>query len=302
VKEEAALGLGNIADVLTAAEHAGSSVTPVRPIASVVIPAHNEESVIVRCLAALTDGAIEGELEIVVVCNGCSDGTAAAARAMGKGVLVVETDEANKVAALNLGDRSVHAFPRVYLDADIELSIGAVRALAARLETSDALAATTGLDVDFAGVASVVQRHYRARSRAMFPPPLVGRGAYALSEAGRARFGHFPPVIGDDLFVESLFRPEECSTVEAYSVTVHPPRTFRDLVQAESRKVAGNIEHKRRFGDDGRGTRSRALVAAHRSPSTWGDLAVFIFLTGFLRGKARLYLRSGHGTTWEPVR
>ena len=42
---------------------------------SVVIPAHNEETVIGRCLAALFAGAGEGELDVVVVCNGCRDGT-----------------------------------------------------------------------------------------------------------------------------------------------------------------------------------------------------------------------------------
>ena len=42
---------------------------------SVIIPAHNEESVIGRCLAAMLEGAQPGELEIIVVCNGCSDRT-----------------------------------------------------------------------------------------------------------------------------------------------------------------------------------------------------------------------------------
>ena len=39
---------------------------------SIVIPAHNEANVIQRILSALTDGADDGELDIVVVCNGCT--------------------------------------------------------------------------------------------------------------------------------------------------------------------------------------------------------------------------------------
>src|SRR5262245_58336894 len=53
---------------------------PARFMASVVIPAHNEARVIERGLSSLLEGARPGELEIVVVCNGCTDDTAARAR------------------------------------------------------------------------------------------------------------------------------------------------------------------------------------------------------------------------------
>ena len=55
----------------------------------IVIPAHNEETVIGRCLEVLLDGAAEGEFQVVVVPNGCSDRTADVARRYP--VTVVET-------------------------------------------------------------------------------------------------------------------------------------------------------------------------------------------------------------------
>ena len=49
------------------------------PLASVVIPAHNERRVIGRCLRALREGAAPGELDVIVVANACTDDTAAIA-------------------------------------------------------------------------------------------------------------------------------------------------------------------------------------------------------------------------------
>lgn len=40
---------------------------------SIIIPAHNEQAVIRRCLTALLSGAAPGELEVIVVCNAYSD-------------------------------------------------------------------------------------------------------------------------------------------------------------------------------------------------------------------------------------
>nr|BFE85750.1 hypothetical protein GCM10020093_083510 [Planobispora longispora] len=53
--------------------------------ASVVIPAHNEEGVLRRCLDGLLAGTEPGELDVVVVANACTDRTAdvAAPRACG---------------------------------------------------------------------------------------------------------------------------------------------------------------------------------------------------------------------------
>jgi glycosyltransferase involved in cell wall biosynthesis len=99
---------------------------------SVVIPAHNEQDVIARCLEALTPVSGLEPLEVVVVCNGCDDRTAEVARTFD--VQVVETSIASKTAALNLGDARVAGFPRFYVDADVVVSADAVRRIAAVLE------------------------------------------------------------------------------------------------------------------------------------------------------------------------
>ena len=70
------------------------------PLGSVVIPAHNEAASIRRCLDALFDGFAPGELDVAVVCNGCSDETAALAASSGHPVRVIELEAPSKPAAL----------------------------------------------------------------------------------------------------------------------------------------------------------------------------------------------------------
>src|ERR1017187_9023596 len=100
---------------------------------SIVIPAFNERSVIARTLKAMTDGANPGELDVIVVCNGCTDDTATIARGFGRPVRVIETKLGSKPHALNLGDQAAVTFPRIYADADVVISINTIRGLANRL-------------------------------------------------------------------------------------------------------------------------------------------------------------------------
>src|SRR5262245_41771727 len=103
------------------------------PVGSVVIPAHNESVAIGRCLEALFTGVAPGELDVVVVCNGCADNTADLARSTGHPARVLELEAASKPAALRAGDGLARAFPRIYLDADVVLYGSAARAVLGRL-------------------------------------------------------------------------------------------------------------------------------------------------------------------------
>ncbi|MYT19449.1 glycosyltransferase, partial [Streptomyces sp. SID7760] len=79
---------------------------------SIVIPAHNEGRVIGRLLDALLADAPASGPDIVVVCNGCTDDTAAVAGARGPRVRVVEIPTPSKHTALRVGDEHARGFPR----------------------------------------------------------------------------------------------------------------------------------------------------------------------------------------------
>ncbi len=93
-------------------------------LASIVVAAHNESSVIRRLLSQLVGPALKDELDIVVVANGCTDDTAEVARSFGPPVQVLSLATASKREALAAGNRAATAFPRVYVDADVELGAG----------------------------------------------------------------------------------------------------------------------------------------------------------------------------------
>ena len=106
---------------------------PLFPIASAVIPAHNEAAVIQRCLNALLNGFAPGELDVVVACNGCTDDTADIVRSTWPTVRLIEIAQASKPAALRAADDALSTFPRIYLDADITLPSKSARILISNL-------------------------------------------------------------------------------------------------------------------------------------------------------------------------
>lgn len=271
---------------------------------SIVIPAHNEANVIDRLLGALTDGARDGEIDVIVVCNGCTDDTARRARVYGPIVRVIETPVASKSHALNLGDRAARGFPRFYIDADVVVSLESVRGVAAVLDAGAALAAAPRAEFDLSGCASGVRAFYRVwQALPYLRQGMVGSGAYALGREGRARFDQFPAITADDAFVRLQFRSDERQTVPTCSFTVTPPRTLGMLIRIKTRGHFGNFELKHRHPhlfaneDVQHGAALRRL--AIRRPAMLPDIAIYAFvrLVSRLLSYRRYYL--GNHRFWE---
>lgn len=211
------------------------------PVASVVIPAHNEGRRILACLRPLVALSRSLPLQIVVVANGCHDDTVAQASTE-PDVLVLDLPQPGKAAALNAGDEAATAFPRIYLDADVVLEEEALRSMISALSTDLPRLSAPSVQYDTTGADVFVRAYFHIfRQLPSARRSTVGRGVYALSEAGRAKFGSFPDLLGDDLFVNRLFSPHE-RVVSAGTSTVRTPRRWRDLVRVRTRLAAGNAE------------------------------------------------------------
>lgn len=274
-------------------------------IASVIIPAHNEAVLITRLLSALMDDPSAGELEIVVVANGCTDDTAARAREISPHIRVVEIAEASKIAALNAGDAAAHVFPRLYVDADVTVSGDTVRALAAYLASVDGpFAASTVLDVDSSGSSWPARAFYSIWEQSEYRHNgHIGSGIYGLTEAGRARFGVFPDVIADDRFVQLLFSPVERGTLFGHSFSVRAPKTLRAQIRRATRIALGNHELAATTGlrseaSTGSGYRKllgRVLVR----PKLWPAFPIYAVGYALPQLRVRKLRRSGARTGWN---
>ena len=119
---------------------------------SVIVPAHNESRVIGRLLSQLLPAAQRGDLDIIVVANGCLDDTADIAASFQPAIRILSIPVASKRAALAAGDQAARFFPRVYLDADVEVRATDLMGLEKALQTPGVLAAVPHRVLDLAGL------------------------------------------------------------------------------------------------------------------------------------------------------
>ena len=272
---------------------------------SVVIPAHNEGAVIRRTLAAFVPQAQPGELDVVVICNGCSDNTAEIAREFAPAVTVIETDVPSKTHALNLGDRAARAFPRVYMDADVNMSLASLRNLARPLAAGGVMAAAPSVDTLFKDDTDwSVRAYYRFwMSLPFIKEGMMAAGVYALSETGRQRFADFPDLIADDGYVrlsfDSLERVEVADSVSG----VTAPARFMDLIRIKTRSRLGvyqlRAQYPELFARELRSKRyGQALLSILSQPSLYLCAIPFLAVSVISRYRAQKQLANA-SYTWE---
>lgn len=222
------------------------------PALSVIIPACNEAGYIDTCLHAVL-ASERVTLQVVVVANGCSDDTAARARAhapafavKGWALAVLDLPALGKPGALDAGDGAASHPARAYLDADVTVSAPLLGQIARALEGDGARYASGRPMV--ARAQSAVTRAY---ARFWVRLPFVARGVpgfglYAVNAMGRARWAAFPGVISDDTFVRLNFAPSERHQVPA-SYEWPMVEGFALLVRVRRRQDQGVTEIAQAF-------------------------------------------------------
>ena len=137
---------------------------------SVVIPAHNEERVISGTLDAIR-AQRPAVHEVIVVCDGCRDATAA--RARDGGARVVATERRGVSMARNLGAGHATGDTLLFVDADVRLAAGLTAAIGAAAPARRATVGTVRVVPDCRryvlhyALAAVMIRALRAASNGL---------------------------------------------------------------------------------------------------------------------------------------
>lgn len=268
---------------------------------SIIIPAHNEEKVIERCLRPLIYSVENDELEVIVVCNGCTDQTAKIVSRTSDKIICIETDIASKANALNIGDEAAHFFPRFYLDADISISMEVISAVMKALEDGY-MAASPEAEMNLADSSWIVKAYYDVwLSLPYCRAGMIGAGVYALSVEGRSRFKMFPDIIADDGYVRCLFNESERGAVRGYYSMVTAPGKLSDLVKIKTRSRLGRYELEEKY--PGLMTNEEkdylgAMKELVQNVRMWPKIFIYIVVNYITRARA-MWQKKNNTLAWE---
>lgn len=204
-----------------------------------IIPAHNEAKNLSRLLPLLEN---DHTLEIIVVCNACTDGSEEIC-SLFPNVKLLSTTVPSKINALNSGDCNAKYFPRFYMDADIIISSEDIHKTALKMTKCNALACAPKLTVDFNKRPFLIKNYYKVwLSTPYCKKGMIGSGIYGISEEGRKRFKNFPQIISDDGFIRLLFNKSERVIDHNSTFIIQAPWNLKNLFKIKIRSHLGNFE------------------------------------------------------------
>lgn len=208
---------------------------------SVIVPAHNEATVIRACLDSLLKQT--GVDRIIVACNGCTDTTVTIVQQEYPQVVCLDIATPSKVNALNEAEKHVLSWPVFYIDADTKLSDGAIEKITEVMAQGKLLLAAPEPVIDTSRSSWLVKQYYKVwLSLPYIREGVVATCSFVISAQGRNRFLNFPNVINDDGFVRCQFSAEERGNVSGTQVFITAPKNIKSLIKIKTRARLGNMQ------------------------------------------------------------
>ncbi|MEP0189044.1 MAG: glycosyltransferase [Erythrobacter sp.] len=277
---------------------------------TIIIPAHNEEAVIGRCLTSLLADAPKksSRAQIIVAANGCSDQTVAIAEKAVPDALVLDIAEGSKTKAMNAAGAQAKHHPRIYLDADVQVSYASLAALAKVLHQPEVMAASPALRMDLSRSNWLVRAYYRVwLTQPYVQRAMVGSGCFGISRVGYETIGDFPPITGDDIWVHSRFTEAKRRNVSEDDFgnpvffTVSPPRRAIDQIRVETRRRLGNEEVLSQYPSPHYGGSNQAgdLKVALKNGASRSDIVIYLAIKAIARLRGRWTKWRGRKIAWE---
>lgn len=266
---------------------------PVAGRYSVIIPVRNEARTLRRTLPHLLAATQGDPAELIFVCNGCRDDSAAVITAVNDPrIVLLQADRSGKCHALNLGLDRARQQPVFFLDADVQLAPGTFRRLIAALEEPGIEMVSPRICFDLTRAS----RAARAVARVWLALPHARCDAFhhliGVSGTGRRRWDRFPDVMGDDAYLCAVIPGDARRIVDDCALTTRPPSTLRAWIAVRARWIRGERELRARGQAPVRtiGQR-RALVRLVRQPGMAGPTLLYLAVRLCAAAMARLPAR-----------
>ncbi len=210
-------------------------------MATVIVPAHNESSVIQNCLDSIVTQM--GVDTIIVACNGCTDDTATIVKEQYPNIICLDIEKPSKTNALNEAEKYITSYPVYYIDADTELSDGSIQHINTALEKSNILLAAPTPHIDTSASSWAVKQFYKIWITLPYiSDGVIGTCSFIMTEEGRKRFKEFPDIINDDGFVRCCFDSHERTNINGCTITIRAPKTLYSLIKIKTRARLGNMQ------------------------------------------------------------
>lgn len=266
---------------------------------SIIVPAHNEATVIRACLDSLLQQP--GVDRIIVACNGCTDTTAAIVQQEYPQVLCLDIATPSKVNALNEAEKHVLSWPVFYIDADTKLSAGAIEKITAVMAQGPLLLAAPEPVIDTSRSSWLVKQYYQVwLSLPYIREGVVATCSFVISAEGRKRFSNFPNVINDDGFVRCQFAPDERGNVSDTQVFITAPQNLKSLIKIKTRARLGNMQ----LAAANLCTRSQdkpysQIMRAKLFSKDFFSVSIYIAIATLIRLRAKQQLKHLSSYRWE---
>ena len=264
---------------------------------SIIIPAHNEERTIIRLLNAIVDCQNQKLAEIIIICNGCTDKTYEVVKENFPNIRCERMVEASKTKALNRGDEVAQYFPRIYLDADIEVSADTLIEISERIKKNNLLLSAPTMITSLSGCSLIVKLFYSVwLNIAQVKNSYIGCGMFALSKKGRERFAEFPEIISDDYYVCLQFEESERTVFKDLFFIHKAPKNLKSLLNVRVRVVAGNFQLQNLYGylfKKSNSTLFPLKSVIRNNPRSIFGLPIYFIITLISRWKALQQLNMG---------
>ena len=272
-------------------------------MATVIVPAHNEASVIEDCLNSIINQ--QGIDHIIVPCNGCTDNTVEIVETKYPSIVCLDIEKPSKTNALNVAEEKAKelgiSYPIFYIDADTQLSENAIQHITNAMSNGSTLLSAPTPIIDTSKSSWLVKTYYRVWINLPYiKEGVIATCSFIVSEEGRKRFDKFADVIGDDGFIRCHFKNKEISNIEGAEIYIRAPKDIFSLIKIKTRARLGNMELLARNKCPVVENKNYGNVMKSRLLSKdFFSTTIYIFIAMIIRVRAKLQFKKLDNYQWE---